>query len=244
MPVILGIYLIIPFLSRLANDGYLELKKSLIPLLAACILLFLLPTLNFILSANIPGYQKLAPQMDISVLGGYYVFYVIMGYVIVRYEVLKKLKWWHILLIGAVCLAGITWMVRNRLDFENLNMSGVIWYNSIFIAIMSMLAFELCRRLKDKIPGMIAKWSEKIAKLSLGIYFIHLMIIKTFTKFVTLNFLPVPGRIGIVLIVSFLLSYLIVYLLCKNRRIGKILCYYKGWKNGLHFASRFFVYNP
>jgi len=228
MPVILGIYLIIPFLSYIANGGYLEPEKSAIPLTAALILLFLLPTFNFIASANIKSYQELIPQTDVTALGGYYVVYVVLGFMIVRYKIFKKLKLWEILLIGLLGFSGMTWMVQNRLDLEIYDMRGVIWYNSIFIAIMSVAGFELCRRLKDKTTVFIAKWSEKISKLSLGIFFVHLMLLKTFVKYVNLDFLPVFIRIILVFLVTFVLSFLLTYLLCKNRRVGRILCYYKG----------------
>ena len=89
MPVILGIYLVIPFLSCLANNGYFKLKNTLIPLIVALVIYFLIPTLNLILSVNFPPFDKFTTQMDSATLGGYYVFYVIIGYILVKYKFLK-----------------------------------------------------------------------------------------------------------------------------------------------------------
>ena len=118
--------------------------------------------------------------------------------------------------------------MRNRFDFQIFKNAGVIWYNSTFIAGMSIFSFEFCRRLNGHIPVFLSKCSGKISEYSLGIFFIHFIVLKLFTKYVNLDFLSVPVRILILLIFVFIVSYLITYLLCKNRRIGKILCYYKG----------------
>ncbi len=78
MPVILGIYLFIPFLSAALN--HIDIRILYVPLLVAAIYLFGVPLCDVFLSAY--SFPTLSLRLDLSFAGGTYGFCVLLGYLV------------------------------------------------------------------------------------------------------------------------------------------------------------------
>lgn len=74
MPMILGIYVVLPVLSTIVKNN--RLSDLIFPILFTFCVFFFIPTINAVANKN---YNTV---LDISFLGGIYGLYVILGYYI------------------------------------------------------------------------------------------------------------------------------------------------------------------
>lgn len=75
MPMIIGLYIAIPFIAR-AIKG-IEAKALLVPFAAVFIVVFAVNTLNAYY--NMFDIETLSPRVDVSFLGGNYGSYILLG---------------------------------------------------------------------------------------------------------------------------------------------------------------------
>ena len=85
MPMIIGIYIAIPYVSKVVHT--FSIKTLKIPIILVFVCIFIMPTLNLILKTfKLDQYNCI---LDISFLGGGYGLYIVGGYLI-REKIIKK----------------------------------------------------------------------------------------------------------------------------------------------------------
>lgn len=213
MPMILGIYLVIPFLNKIINTFSTKSLKT--PIIFTFIISFILPTINIILKVcNIK--TTLSTILDITFLGGIYGLYIIFGD-IVRKGKLKKFNTKIIILIGLIffslaCLLQI-------ISYNN-NIAYNIWYNSAFLFIFSVCLFELFTRIDtNKISNKIINMCTYISKISLALFFIHIIVQKILMIYIPKIDISNSIKTIILFVASLGISVLIIFIGSKIKII-------------------------
>ena len=208
MPVILEIYLILPIMSRLLNA--LSTSKLIPIAIISYIYFFVMPT----------AFYFHLPFGRLHSLTGVYIFYVVLGYLIRRYESTLKSS---ISLIFVVIFSIIATTKAQELISILLNGNGIydLWYNFCLLPVATFCIFIY---LKDKKCKFFGKLVSKISECSFGIYLIHILIMDLFWKYEILNSIENEKLHTIIFtcLIS-LISFMIVFLLKKIPYLGKIL---------------------
>ena len=210
MPVIFGIYLFIPFVSRLFKN--MSNREFLMPMVIVYIYLFVVPSLSYLKSAN---WNSL---LDLNFSGGLYGFYVILGYLLHRFE--NEIK-------GSIKLAAfipIFIILTTCAQIWIHSSSGHIfrlWYDFFLMPPIAVVIFILLRKIKLKtFSGLI----ENISKCSFGMYFIHVFFIAIFLKYGLLDFIVVNElRMLLLTICVYSLSFIATKWIKNIPHLGKIL---------------------
>lgn len=172
MPMILGVYLALPFLSMAAR-AVKDVKAFFLPYLVGILAFLVIPTINVFLTEAVPGGETLKFKLELDFMGGVYGLYLFGGYFIVRYRVLERIKGGYLFLTGVAAFllntAGQYYLYIN----EYYKSSKLLWYSSLFIFVMGMLLFEGIRRSMDGFTAQVPGAVEVIARCSFGIYLLH-----------------------------------------------------------------------
>jgi surface polysaccharide O-acyltransferase-like enzyme len=214
MPVILGTYLFLPFVS--ISLHHVDTKLLKIPVSVSFVYLFVIPTVNVICETY--GWQTYQSLLGVGFSGGVYGLYIVFGYLI-RKGILKPIKKIYLLFAGSVaflCTVAIQIRAFDR-DYKYC-----VWYTNALLFICALIIFELLSRIPFSAHRIVAN----LSKCSFGIYLIHNPIIMMFLKFIEFRGI-LPIKVIWLYILAFLSSWLIVNLVGKNQKIGKILFYMK-----------------
>ena len=226
MPMIIGIYVAIPFLAKLMNTNK-EFKTYLVPLIMGIVGTALIPTINIFLKDTELSMKTVDFIISDSFLGGIYGLYLVFGYFIGRQKILTNVKSGILVAIAVVAfitnMGGQYYFYIRRIE----NATGLTWYNSINIFIMGLLLFELIRRFFQhnhwKCPAVI----QYVARISFGIYLLHKPIIIVLLKYLPKELHDLI-KIGILAVVGFGLSTLIVGISLKiSKRACRVLFFVK-----------------
>lgn len=225
MPMIIGIYIAIPFISIILKR--FSFKELLIPVCIILFYRFLLPTLNPILiSLNL---ERLGSVIDLNFLGSSYGLYIILGYYIYNFKLLRKMSFRKILgIIVLNFVLAILFQIFCSIGYFKYNVGTRnyrIWYDSIFILLCSVPIFELF--LRAKTISWLNHICSDISKSALAIYFIHIIIQFLILNQLTMFFDNLLVVFILLFIFNFLITYLLVYLFRDNKLIRKYLFLYK-----------------
>ena len=186
MPMIIGLYLALPFLS-MAVRGAKGPGAFRLPYLAGVAAFLVIPTVNVFLAEAVPGGTPLKLKLDFDLLGGVYVLYLLGGYFIAQ-GVLEKIKGKYLLLAGGGCFLLNTAAQYYLYANEFYKSNRLLWYSSACIFVMGLSLFEGIRRMAG-MPGRRAvRLIEDAARCSFGIYLLHKPILV-----LTLKCLPVEN---------------------------------------------------
>lgn len=220
MPMIIGIYIAIPYVSKVVHT--FSIKTLKIPIILIFVCIFIMPTLNLILKTfKLDQYNCI---LDISFLGGCYGLYIVGGYLI-REKIIKKIKtkW----LVFTSILFFIISCYIQIFEFEH-KIEYNIWYNSPFIFICTFALFELFTRINtDNFNKWIVKIFTYISKISLSIFFMHIIVEMIFSKYIKMIKISNPAKVLILFIVSLCISIIVTWLLSKIRLIRKRVLFIK-----------------
>lgn len=220
MPMIIGIYIAIPYVSKVVHT--FSIKTLKIPIILVFVCIFIMPTLNLILKTfKLDQYNCI---LDISFLGGGYGLYIVGGYLI-REKIIKKIKtkW----LVFTSILFFIISCYIQIFEFE-YKIEYNIWYNSPFIFICTFALFELFTRINtDNFNKWIVKIFTYISKISLSIFFMHIIVEMIFSKYIKMIKISNPAKVLILFIVSLCISIIVTWLLSKIRLIRKRVLFIK-----------------
>lgn len=167
MPMILGLYLMIPVMSlalKKLGSKYVFCMTALVAFGGIVV-----PSINSVLNAA--GTDKtISFAVTYSYVFSRYLVFVLAGYWI-SHGALKKLSNIAVVILTAICFlltaAFQFWTYTMDLDFS-LN------YSDIGILVIAVFVFELIQRLLTHRNATI----EYIAKISFGIYFLHICIME------------------------------------------------------------------
>ena len=212
MPVIIGIYLAIPYLSRvLKNFSFKSLK---IPVFIVFIIFFCVPTIN--LFFNVYKIKQIGNIMDIRFLGSEYGLYLVLGFFVSQGS-LKKVKLRYLL-----CSGFIFFCISVYIQFFEYNHNIVynIWYNSPFLLLCSLCIFELFTRIDLKtIPNWSIKVCEYISRIALAIFFIHIIITSILGEYINMISILNPIKVILLFFITFVVSVFSIFILSKIRII-------------------------
>lgn len=213
MPMILGMYITIPFVSNALRT--LEEKTILIPYMAVLICFFGIPTANVFV--KIAGFVVGETIISTGFSGGCYGLYIVTGYLLKK-GTLKRFK------SSTLFVCYITSLVITVLmqvcSFE-YGITYNLWYNNLFLFVSCVILFELLERTKSI---ACEKVSILIARYSFAIYLIHNpinIILKKYSLFVSIR----PLRVILVWITTIFFSFGISIIIEKIPKVGKKILY-------------------
>ncbi len=228
MPMIIGIYLFLPFVARALKA--LPLKVLRYPLMV-----------TFVLILGFTVYDKMFPKsygmhIDTAFSGENYGFYLVLGYVFKVYlpkiaQSKKKCNWALVLsaIGGMLFFAGA---VLYQIYFYENHIQYTIWYDFPLLAVCCVCVFVFLYLFfyEKKLP--FAKFFTTVSTMSMGIYFIHEPIqLFIVTKFPSIGeSMNKPMYVCLVWITAFLLSLIISMIVWRIPVVSKILLLQKAKK--------------
>lgn len=227
MPMIIGIYLMLPLISFLLKA--FSSKLFLIPALICFFYCFILPNLNVIFPAYDITLFKSTLSLDFT--GKVYGLYLVCGYFMKKIIVRiissvsgKKLKAFIacLFLLSAISFVGTVAFNMHCLSKE---IQYDLWYNFslLFVGTLCLFCGIGLLFFDRKIP--LSRVWNRISLSAMGIYFIHAILVVTFSKTKLFNIPSLPRSVRFMLfaVVCFALSFLISELLARIPYASKLL---------------------
>ena len=219
MPMIIGYYLLIPFVSNAIRS----VKNPGIILFPVILIFYLSSIISFVdLCFQISGKNPLEQKISLGFSGGIYGIYIILGYLLKREWSLRRWQKTALLLTAALAVA-ISVLVTNKVI--NANIAVELWYDSPFIVIGSIALFILATQINfpSKINGAVV-W---LSKYSFAVYLIHMLVKNVSVGYITRLGIKKPMQVVVLEIVMLIGGYVIAFLIGKIPKIGKYILYLK-----------------
>ena len=187
-----------------------------IPLSVAFLALFVIPVVDVFLLAN--GKSAISSLLDLSFSGGAYGFCLILG-CLMRKGVFDRIKTIALILIG---LGSFCFTVFMQIYSDMHGVDYNVWYNAATLILADLSIFLLISRMKFT-SGKIA---TNISICAFGIYLVHNPINMILLRY----FEPASRvvRLGVGVLVTFLISWGIVFVGSKIKGVSRILFFIKG----------------
>lgn len=219
MGMILCVYLMIPVLA--IGLKKIDWRYFLIPMLIVAFSAFFLPDVNAVLKGLNFKYELAASLSAKNIFSGFVVS-MILGYLLAnnKIEIIKNAKT-NLILVMAI-LSFVAYLIF-QLWFFHIDYDYVVGYASIFPYLTAFFVFELIHRFK---PGKIVqKLTEKLSRISFGIYFVHICIMTGLVALINRLSLNITylSKFAFLEIVSFFGSILIIVILSKSKYLKKYL---------------------
>jgi len=212
MPMILGIYLAIPFVAKIIKT--FTLKTIKIPMIIVFVTSIILPSINVVF--NVLDLEQCKVILDLSFLGGTYGLYIILGYYI-NNGLLKKYS--NIFFIITAVLSFVVTCLFQYFTCE-IGKCYNVWYSFITLFICSICIFELFTRIKDREnKNVLIKLTKYLSNISLGLFFVHKIFINTFIKYTEKFNINNLIESIILFVISTIGSIVLVYLFSKVKFI-------------------------
>lgn len=213
MPVILGIYITLPFVSQMIRGAN---RFIYLPLGVAFICFFVTPELNVILRAF--GKGAVSAVLDLSFMGGVYGFYVLLGYYFKKhYAVLKKIST-PVVLSVMVIMAGAT--VAVQWYSYRCGIKYNVWYNNATLAITALCLMALISKISAE--KLVFKL---LSRYSFAIYLLHNPVLKILNKWVPIS--STILRFVFLLTATIGISLLLSVILCSRKRLSRYIFFSK-----------------
>lgn len=219
MPMILGIYLAIPFLSIIVQK--FSGKILMVPLIIGVFYNFVIPSINLIL--DIMKIEKINDVINIMFLGGWYATYVFIGY----YFVDGQISWSaNNKLVFFIISYMIT--VASQYAILEIGYEYNLWYNFIGVIITSFFLFLLIEEAKNiLLPEKIRHMIIFLSKASLGIFFLHKPVLTMLGFFKPICDLKKPIQSIVLFISSFIICAVIIKLFMPVKMIREKVFFIK-----------------
>lgn len=218
MPMIIGVYIIIPFINILIKNLqniylYIIIFFSFLP--------HLVNIFSVILNCLL-GIETFGLIIDFSPLGGVFLSYVLIGYIIYNHNYYNYKKIICVFMIGIFV---INVFIQYYLFYAGVsNYSIILWYtNPLLMLISTCVFYILCGEKMIIKRKAITKIAYKISLNSFPIYFLHypiFIIVYSYIGSITLNLFI---KSLLLTLFTFILSYSISVILNKNDKLGKFL---------------------
>lgn len=203
--VIMGLYLITPFLKKFVCKE----NKNLVLIFIAVsfVATFLKTVVNMLcaLGIDLADVSKFIDKFKLDFFNGY-VAYFLLGWYIVHVGISRKYLKAVIYALGAISLAAIIFYVHFTGDgnaYENLG-APVMLYSAGVFAFVNNLKLNT----KEKTVKALAN----LSKLTFGVYMVHVIVLNLFTKFFVYGQNPalyVILQFAVAVISSFFISFII-----------------------------------
>ncbi len=213
--MILGLYIILPFVSYLLHN--MDLKLLILPISLTFFTFNFLPILNLI--RQIFDLSPIRCMVDTSFYGGTYLLYCIMGYLVYKkvFDKIKSIYWAIIGIVFFILGTALQWFCYSN------GFNYLIWYDCFTLIPASLAVFVLLSRIKIKKTLLLRIFTD-LSKLSFGIYLVHVFFTYVCKDYLKLNLHPALVTF-IYFIVPFVVSYIIVKCLSKIPKLSKVIFY-------------------
>lgn len=226
MPMIIGIYLLIPVLANGLNS--LDCKKILWVFGLCSLYAFGVPCINLVREAF--DENGFASQIDLGFSGGVYGLYLLMG-CMVKKGVFRKIKAPVLGATALVCFIGTVWFQMWRAD---LGHGYRVWYDFPSMYIIGICLLELFDRIRD-IPasrnGVFTRIVVWLSQYSFSVYLIHNIFLRWLVPWGLSLELKMPAIVALVSVISCVGSFLGGFLIARIPRVGPYLLYIKHTAN-------------
>lgn len=216
MPMILGWYLLIPFMARGLRQ--VELSTLRLPMLVLCLYGFAMPTIGALIKTYSDQYfySYLPPGITD---GGFYGIYLVLGYM-VRKKAFRSLPGWLLAVTVPLGTAASCWIMLN--SFAH-GVDQKIRYYLLPLMLASVCLFELLSRMEQWKAPKAVSW---LARYSFPLYLTHNPF-----RMLLQGSIQGIGRVSLRLAVTFAasaaLGLLAAWLISLIPRVGKKLLYMK-----------------
>lgn len=213
MPMILGIYFVLPFLAVIFR--HFSLHSLIWPLVISLIANFIMPSINIVF--NIYNKQTYDLVLNLIFLGGWLGLYIFMGYFLYKYN--RKRHTTKLLVYFMISFLSTSFFQFIILDF---GYEYNLWYNFIGLFITSIFLFELLKGFEKSVCyKLYAPAFSYISKISLGIFFLHKPVLICVDSLFNEYDLPQPLKAIGLFVVAFCFCVIIIWCLSKIKFIRR-----------------------
>ncbi|OLU44584.1 acyltransferase [Faecalibaculum rodentium] len=224
IPVLLGLYVFLPYISRLLHS--MNGRTVVFWICLVYFAYFLIPSVNLVQQwISVDQKYLVTSQLGFAFSGGEYGFYLICGYLIHRYQRLLSQKTskkaeWNLILVFFIALF-IT-SLCSIWSFE-VGEPYRVWYSFLTLPILAVTLFLILDRWR---VSMNIKWIVyRVSKYSFGIYLVHVLILLMYRDWwqeMAIRF-SYPLITVATAIITMLASIGVVFLLSKIKTVNKWL---------------------
>lgn len=181
---------------------------------------YIVPTLNTI-SKIFNFKQTYGSDIYIPYMGAAYGLYMLIGYYIYNNRIRLKNS---VLVLISVCSYAITLYVQLYSSGNSSHYLYKVWYDFPFLLICSACIYALFCRIDDnRISSVVSNICTYISRMSMGIYFVHILVILLKTEYMG----PAENSLSLDVIIMFVIttviSIAIVSLLGKNKFLARYM---------------------
>lgn len=211
---VLGLYIILPFLSKLVKS--LDKKYLLILIIITTFVGIIIPTVKNITNFDLNQYTNMYIIFSFNAL----VPYLLLGYYLNEYKI-ENSKFIIIITFIGIILLILNSLYGNHISVIKNTAITFAYKNSITAMPVVISIFSIINKYCDKVESRII---STLGELTFGVYLIHFLVIKMLTHYhITNNIInPLFGNIIVAILVA-IISYLIVYLISKIPYLRKII---------------------
>ncbi len=212
--LLIGIYIILPLISKLVNN--LDDKMLLYLLVISGIVSIVLPTINLLFGIDIDYVEPF-----IVLQFSQYMFYFILGYALNKVKIKTK-KNILLILIGFFVVSILVASFSNYMSYKETTRINYSQTYTIFGTICASCLFIF---INNKFSNKKNKVINNLGELSFGVYLVHFLVIKVLQRYgIHSNIInPILGNIIVtisVLAISFLISFIISKIPVIKKLIG------------------------
>lgn len=217
MPMILGMYILLPFVSVALKR--VNLKLLVFPLVVFTIYCFGVSLFSRIY--NVYSQElKINTQLSAGFSGGTYGLYIIYGY-LVQKGAFKRIK---TVIVSIFTLISFFLSVYIQIWFYSKGEVYNIWYDNLFLLAAAVGIFELASRLKNVKCYKTVKF---ISVYSFPLYLLHMIVIKVVLKhIIDINVLR-PAQALLLWAVACGCGLIIAIIIRLIPKVGKYVLYMK-----------------
>lgn len=217
MPMILGVYILIPFVGIVFQSIDIRLLKFPVILFSAVVFIYpILCVINNVYRAEVP----LSLQFSYGFCGGAYGLILTFGY-LVKKDVFKFIKSQILIVVAILSYVVVVifqlWSYANGIEYS-------LWYDNAFILISSLCLFELFSRIKT---CYCYRFVRMMAYYSFPIYLIHIIFCYSLSPYINQLMISHPEKVFLVWIISIFVSIICAYLINRIPKVGKYILYTK-----------------
>ena len=221
MPTIIGIYLVLPFISKIINVFSKKLLSYF--LILSIFANFFVPSINIL--SQIFNFDGIAFVLDFYFLGSCYGIYVIIGYYLDN-GLLKNFKSYQLILMFLLFFSFTIFVQWYSMDKA---FTYMVWYNFVTVLPCGMCIYEIIKRkfvFKSYTHKIFKKIVSEISKISSAIYYLHLPFILIFNKYISIN-CSKPFLTIIIFVFSMISSVLFIEIFSNVKVIKKYVFFIK-----------------
>ncbi len=216
LPVILGLYPLIPFVSKALK--LFEAKTLFFPFKLFSVYVFTVPVLNTILLSE--GYSSAVPLLSTGFSGGAYGLYIVLGF-FAKKGIFKKDKSISLILLSVISFAAAIFL---QIFAFCKGYQYILWYDCLFVFLCALGIFILFSRIKRVRAYGVVRF---VSQYSFAVYLIHNMVLEIFLPYIKQSGFPLPVRVVVLSIAVFLFSIFVAVVIGRIPKIGKYILYAK-----------------